>query len=532
MSPAEKGVGMADTHSTGKEKATGLDSVSLSEESLEEYVPVTMKEEEYEQRCSRIKEEVFDPEYDLVVENVVDTGSVGIKSEECDSESSVCIKAEGCESEVYETPEYETSQGSHNESFKMESGTGHMDMDILRSAQKQQSSSHQPEAVKREEEEEDMLLEEHSYCRAWEEETPTHSANQLRTIKTKWAGADDDDDDKDKESICLPDHPTLSPEQENGLKSGILQNIHEPALSSNIGEIGIIASESNIDTTFVKKFYTIERPFACTDCGKKFIRKCHLQQHERTHTGEKPHCCTECGKRFLEKGTLQTHMRTHTGEKPFGCVECGKKFTEKKTLQNHDKIHAAAKPHRCTECGMRFVLLSDLLCHLRIHIMEKPYSCKQCGKKFSQYSLLQRHKMIHPEEKPYGCTECNLSFKFMENLLQHQRIHTSQKPYLYSEERAKQKSFPPEQKIQQSDTIYRCNVCGKEYKMKVWLEQHERFHRWIKCKEELAVQKTLQEHPISNESNIFCCSECGDVFTQKGNLQQHLKIHSSQRFLK
>ncbi|XP_047471700.1 protein tramtrack, beta isoform-like isoform X3 [Penaeus indicus] len=53
------------------------------------------------------------------------------------------------------------------------------------------------------------------------------------------------------------------------------------------------------------------RPFACRFCAKRFKRKDHLVEHERTHTGERPYVCSVCGKSFAKKTNLNTHSRSH-----------------------------------------------------------------------------------------------------------------------------------------------------------------------------------------------------------------------------
>ncbi|XP_063886879.1 Krueppel-like factor 16 [Scylla paramamosain] len=53
------------------------------------------------------------------------------------------------------------------------------------------------------------------------------------------------------------------------------------------------------------------RPFACRFCAKRFKRKDHLVEHERTHTGERPYVCAVCGKSFAKKTNLNTHTRSH-----------------------------------------------------------------------------------------------------------------------------------------------------------------------------------------------------------------------------
>ena len=78
-------------------------------------------------------------------------------------------------------------------------------------------------------------------------------------------------------------------------------------------------------------------PNKCDYCDARFVSKCHLKVHERTHTKEKPYQCTECDKAFAVKSNLRVHMHIHSGERRFACENCGQTFNQGGNRNQHYK---------------------------------------------------------------------------------------------------------------------------------------------------------------------------------------------------
>lgn len=113
----------------------------------------------------------------------------------------------------------------------------------------------------------------------------------------------------------------------------------------------------------------------------------------------------------------------------------------------------------------------------------------------------------------FKCLTCGKDFKQKSTLLQHERIHTDSRPYGCPEcgKRFRQQSHLTQHlRIHANEKPYTCAYCPRSFRQRAILNQHLRIHSG--------------EKPYS-------CPECGRQFRQKAILNQHVRTHQGERQL-
>ena len=87
--------------------------------------------------------------------------------------------------------------------------------------------------------------------------------------------------------------------------------------------------------------------------------KCEIE--ECTPDSRIFHMCPDCGKQFITKSSMHDHQIKHSNEKNFVCMKCGKCFEWKESLHFHTKKHAGIEDYICDKFPAKYVSASALV---------------------------------------------------------------------------------------------------------------------------------------------------------------------------
>lgn len=90
----------------------------------------------------------------------------------------------------------------------------------------------------------------------------------------------------------------------------------------------------------IDKQHRDEYRFSCGTCNAIYKIYDDFKNHNMRHhkSNATTYFCA-CGYSTSVKYTFNVHMRKHTGEKPYKCSDCGKAFIQKSHLQHHEQTH-------------------------------------------------------------------------------------------------------------------------------------------------------------------------------------------------
>ncbi|XP_062322612.1 zinc finger protein 1035 [Osmerus eperlanus] len=307
-----------------------------------------------------------------------------------------------------------------------------------------------------------------------------------------------------------------------------VMNIKEEPLDDSYGNSNLSTNDNLAFNENADSDNEVDKPFSCTLCQMRFVRKGGLNMHMSAHLGNFPFNCKRCMKGFWSKSQYRRHVAkcrhpvsmikeecsiqcdtevtsemgstendtvlvfnqgsktTGTGvlQTNFSCKDDLKEKTQgllrnprKESLMDKTKV----VQYQCSECDLSFtdglLLISHLEDHGRQAHEQKLAICQKCGKKCTSSKNLERHMKVHDDEKEYSCPECPMIFLYTSELDIHRSYHDPNRPFA-------------------------CIQCNQRF----WTTQ------------------SLDRHDIEEHSEIHTCQFCKSSFTAKSSLVRHCRM--------
>jgi len=224
--------------------------------------------------------------------------------------------------------------------------------------------------------------------------------------------------------------------------------------------------ESNIEITDS----TLCFPCGWLGCNQMFTTRTGLATHCSSHLAnflpqinqdrannkkrkDSLHCCWKnCNEMFSKLRDLAKHMalESHVGQTPFlpkeyeeevieqnkkpkryACSypECGRLFADSSNRKKHERTHDVNRERfycNVQGCTKSYSTKTDLNIHMKAHKGEFPHKCTypNCGKVFVRLSELYAHERSHDNILPHLCTTCGKRFREKSRLKQHEDTHS------------------------------------------------------------------------------------------------------------
>ena len=141
--------------------------------------------------------------------------------------------------------------------------------------------------------------------------------------------------------------------------------------------------------------------------------------------------------------------------------------------------------------------------------------------------------------RPFGCSVCGKRYRWKNSLTDHNRLHAEEKPFSCSECK---KAFQwkihlvRHMRTHTGEKPFSCSVCGEKFAKKQLWRRHLAVHTGEKpfccsvCRKRFTRQDSLRLHSVVHTGKKpFSCSVCRKEFTRKDSLRLHSAVHTGEK---
>ncbi|XP_012921729.1 zinc finger protein 548 isoform X1 [Heterocephalus glaber] len=191
----------------------------------------------------------------------------------------------------------------------------------------------------------------------------------------------------------------------------------------------------------------------------------------------------------------------------------------------------------------------------RIHMAERTFTCKEGWKEAPATSGLLQHQAPCCVWKPnmetqgmealparhnnYTCSKCGKAFRCKYSLDEHEKTHTGERPYQCSKCGKffrYNANFMKHQSIHSGERTYECRECGKSFMYNYRLMRHKRVHTGERpyecdiCGKFFRYSSTFFRHQrVHTGERPYECNVCGKFFMDSSTLIKHQRVHTGER---
>ena len=276
------------------------------------------------------------------------------------------------------------------------------------------------------------------------------------------------------------------------------------------------------------------KPYVCNTCGRGFKNKYILSQHSMIHSNVRRYACDICGFRAKQMSVIYNHKRNkHWGKKTDHEMinsainiipqHMSNNITFERNMTTHqsaidNEVKSKTNENR-DDAQSQEGSLKDI--ELEVQNAQRTmdgYLCRICGRSLKTKMILQEHIMTHYNIRRYHCNYCNYRAKQRAGLYNHMKVkHKGLKPirplknkrinlgFTSSFMAEKSMRFNPFNPTRRKHV---CRTCGKSFRIKHVLEQHELIHLNIKR---------------------YACKYCGFKGKQKSVIYRHNQLKHADK---